>query len=75
MIKIKVLVQPNAKVNQLLFSEGDCWKIKIKAPAQEGKANAELINFLAEYFAVSKRQVKIVYGFNSRLKIIEIDKS
>ncbi len=74
MIKIKVIVQPNAKVNQLLLSEGDCWKIKIKAPAVEGKANQELINFLADYFQVSKQQVRIVYGFNARIKILEIDK-
>lgn len=70
--RIKVKVIPNAKKNEIVGQLGDVLKIKLKAPAVEGKANAALVEFLAEKFGVKKNQVKIMAGLRSRQKIIKI---
>ncbi len=48
-------------------------KIKITAPAVDNKANEELIKFLSKEMKKKKSQVKIVSGFTSREKILEIE--
>lgn len=47
-------------------------KLRIGAPAESGKANAALIQFLGKEFAVSKRQIEIVSGQTARHKLISI---
>jgi uncharacterized protein (TIGR00251 family) len=51
---------------------GDVLKIKIKAPPDKGKANDELIDFLAKAFRVAKSDISILSGHTGRLKKIEI---
>jgi len=52
---------------------GDRLKVKVKAPAVEGKANAELLRFLAEHFRVKPNTVEIVRGETSRTKIVRFE--
>ncbi len=47
-------------------------KVHLTAPPVEGKANAALIECLAEHFGVKRRQVRIVLGQKSREKVVEI---
>lgn len=48
------------------------WRVAVSAPAADGKANAAVIETLAEKFDVPKGAVKIVRGLASRLKQVEI---
>lgn len=48
-------------------------KVWIKAPAKEGKANAELIKTLAKYFSVPQSSINILKGHKSKTKIISIN--
>jgi len=48
------------------------WKVRIAAPAEKGKANAELIRLLAERFGVPRDAVEIVSGHGSSLKLVRI---
>ena len=52
---------------------GEAIKVKVQAPAVEGKANEALRTFLAERLAVPVRAVKIVGGEKSRDKLVSID--
>ena len=70
-MKIKVKVKPNSKTEEL-GREGDSFILKVKEPAREGKANQAVIKLLAEHFSVSKSQVRILTGFRSRNKVIEV---
>lgn len=54
------------------LSYGEFYKVYVTVPPEDGKANKKVIELLAEYFKVSKSQVKIVKGEISRNKIIEI---
>lgn len=48
-------------------------KVKTTAPALEGKANKALIAFLAREWKLKKRDIRIIAGEKSRIKIIEIE--
>lgn len=52
---------------------GERLKVRIAAPPLEGRANAQLIAFLARQFGVAKRAVTIASGEGSRLKTVRIE--
>ena len=73
MITIKVKITPGAKFNKILNFVDDILKIKIHSIAEKGKANKELIYFLAKSLKISQSSIKIISGETSRLKIIKIN--
>jgi len=66
-------VQPGAKRSEFAGRHGERVKVRLAAPAVEGKANAALIEFLADYFGVPRRNVSIVSGVRSRAKRVAIE--
>ena len=50
-------------------------KIKVAASPEDGKANKELIKFLAKQWDIPATQLKIVSGDTSRHKRLEINNS
>lgn len=65
--------KPGSKVDLLFYDAAGQLTVKIKAPAQDGKANAYLIEFLARQLGIPKSGVTIVAGFTNPHKRIEID--
>ena len=65
-------VQPGGNRSEFAGPHGNALKVKLAAPAIDGKANAELIRFLADAFGVPERNVKIVRGETSRAKLVRI---
>ena len=72
-MKIQVKVKPNSRTEEL-SREGDSFIVKVKEPPKEGKANQALIKLLAEHFGVPQSQVRILSGFRSGNKVIEVAK-
>ena len=70
-MKIRVKVKPSSKTEEL-GREGDSLIVKVKEPAKEGRANQAVITLLAEHFGVPKSKVRILSGFGSRNKVIEV---
>ncbi|GAB3505567.1 DUF167 family protein YggU [Spirosoma knui] len=66
-------VKPGSKVDQLFYDAAGQLNAKIKAPAQDGKANAYLVEFLARQFSIAKSNVTILAGFTNPHKRIDID--
>jgi uncharacterized protein (TIGR00251 family) len=64
---------PNAKRDAVIGQYGDAIKIKLRAPAVEGKANAALRYFLAHELNISQRAIVLEHGHKSREKVIRID--
>ena len=65
-LRIKVRPQATAtKVKDLMSDQ--TIKIDVAAPPVKGKANAELIKFLAQEFAVTKENIKIISGAGERV--------
>jgi uncharacterized protein (TIGR00251 family) len=70
-MKIQVKVKPNSKTEEL-SREDDSFIAKVKEPPREGKANQAVIKLVAEHFGVPRSQVRILSGFGSRNKVIEV---
>jgi uncharacterized protein len=66
-------VVPNARFDNVLGDHGGAVKIKLRAPAVEGKANAALIRFLADRLQLPRSSVVLEGGHRSRDKVIRID--
>jgi len=68
--KIVVRVKPNAKRTEILEQDekGRVMRVAISAPPDKNKANLELVKLLSKKFG----KARIVSGFSSRDKIVEI---
>src|SRR6266446_6316824 len=73
MATLRVHVVPNAKIDKVVGAHGGAIKIKLRAPAVEGKANAALITFLAERLNVPARTIVLLRGHKSRDKLVRVD--
>lgn len=69
---LSIRVVPKASRN-LIKKEANRLKAYLTKPAQEGKANEQLIALLSEYLRIKKYQIKIIKGEKSRDKVIEIN--
>ena len=70
--RLSVRVTPNAKSNQIVAITQGTVRIKVRAVAEDGKANAELIYFLTDLLHCHRSQVEIVKGEKTRIKLLEI---
>ena len=70
---LRVHVIPNAMSDCVVGEHGGAVKIKLRAPAVEGKANAALISFLAEQLNNSRRAIVLEQGHKSRDKLIRVN--
>ena len=71
-MRISVKVKTGAKIEKVEKLAGNNFRIWVKAPAKEGKANEAVLKVLAEYFDVASSSIKIVSGLTSRDKIFDI---
>jgi uncharacterized protein len=65
-------VQPRASKDEVAGEMAGALKVRLQAPAVEGRANEALIEFLAQLLKTPKSAVRILSGDRSRTKRIEI---
>jgi hypothetical protein len=65
-------LQPKASKDEFAGLHGERLKIRLTAPPVEGKANAQLLAFLAGAFGVAKSQVSLESGELNRQKRVRI---
>lgn len=70
-MKLQVKVVPRAKKPGVEQLADGTWRVAVSAPAEDGKANAAVIEALAKHFDTSKRSIRIIRGETSRIKVIE----
>ena len=63
---------PNDPRNAVMGWLGDVLKVKVHAPALEGRANAELCDFLADQLQLPRRAVSVARGETSRHKLVRV---
>jgi uncharacterized protein (TIGR00251 family) len=66
---IKIKVYPHSGREEILKISDDSYKVYLKKPAEDNKANIELLKLFRRHFKV---EAKIIKGFSSREKIIEV---
>ncbi len=71
-MKIFVYVKASARENNVEKIDDTTYKVLVKSPPVDGKANKDVEEILAKYLNCSKSQVYIVSGFKSKSKVVEI---
>jgi uncharacterized protein (TIGR00251 family) len=70
-MKITVTVKAGAKVEKVECLEGK-YRVSVKAPPTDGKANVAVIKALARHFKIPQTRVNMISGFTSKNKRLEI---
>ena len=65
---LTVHIQPKASATECVGIHGDAIKIRVAGPPVDGKANDELIRFLARRLSISSTSVQIHSGAGGRHK-------
>ncbi len=73
--KLSLIVRPNSSRNCIDGWQMDRLKIRLKAFPEKGRANKELVSFIAEELNISRRNIRIISGKKSRYKELLIDTS
>jgi uncharacterized protein len=72
-IRLHLRVSPAAGRSAIVGRYGSGWKIRIAPAAERGKANAALLDLLAETLAVPRDSVALVGGRGGRDKVVALD--
>ncbi len=70
---IQVKAKPSSRESTVEELEDGSFLVKLKAQPVDGKANAELVALLANYFKVSRASVKVKSGAGTRIKLVSIE--
>ncbi len=70
-LELKVI--PNAPRDEVAGWLGGTLKVKLHAPALDGRANEALADFLAARLGLPRRAIALVRGDKSRHKLVRID--
>jgi uncharacterized protein (TIGR00251 family) len=71
-MRLQIKVTPRSRQAGVQTAADGTLVVKVNAPAQDGRANAAVIQALAGHFGVAKRAVTIVHGQASRRKLVEV---
>jgi len=70
--RVEFKALPNAPKTQVIGWLGEAIKVKLHAPALDGKANVALCSFLAESLCLPRSSIRLLKGETSRKKLVEI---
>jgi hypothetical protein len=71
-VELSVKVVPGASRSRIVGPLGDALKIQVAAPPERGRANAAVVELLAEALGVALKQVVVVQGTSSPRKTLRI---
>lgn len=72
-IRIALKVVPGSTREGIAGWLGDALKVRVRAPAEAGRANAAVVRVVAEALGLTTDAVRIASGGASPKKILEID--
>jgi uncharacterized protein (TIGR00251 family) len=70
--RLRLRVAPGSARTAVVGRHGEAWKVRVAAPAEDGRANAAVVRLLAATLAVPRNAVRVVSGHGSRDKIVEL---
>ncbi|HXI85392.1 MAG TPA: DUF167 domain-containing protein [Verrucomicrobiae bacterium] len=71
-ITLSVRVTPRAKRNTVTKMKDGSVKVYVTAPPEDGRANEAVVETIAEWLGVKRRQVTIVSGATGRNKLVRL---
>ena len=70
--RLDIRLKPRAKNDRIGVAAGGLVDVAVTSPPVDDRANAHLVELLADHFGVAKRSVTIIKGVHSRNKVVEI---
>ena len=71
-MRIRVKVNAGSRSESVRLLEAGFYQVRTRAPAEDGRANARVLELLAEEFGVPVRRIRIVTGHTRPLKLVEV---
>lgn len=71
-LRLQIKALPNAGRDEVVGRHAGALKVRTRAPALAGRANAALAEFLADHLRLPRRNVTLVSGEKSRQKSFAI---
>jgi uncharacterized protein len=70
--RLALRVSPGARTTAFVGRHGDSWKVRVAAPAEDGRANDAVVALLAATLELPPRTISIVAGRGRRDKLVEL---
>jgi uncharacterized protein (TIGR00251 family) len=71
--RLSLRVAPGARTSAVVGRHGEAWKVRVAAPPEQGRANAAVVQLLADTLGVPARTISLVSGRSARDKLVELD--
>ena len=71
-MRIFVTAKPSAKETLLQRIDDTHFRIAVREPPIQGRANAAIMKELADHLEVSSSRITLISGFSSKQKVFEI---
>jgi uncharacterized protein YggU (UPF0235/DUF167 family) len=65
-------VVPGARLTAFAGRHGDAWKLRVSAPPEDGRANREILRFIASKAGLGANNIRLAQGAGSRRKRLVI---
>lgn len=69
---IRIRVSANAKKETFIKLGEDSFSVSVKEKALQNRANARILELVAEHYGVNPKQIRIISGHHSPGKILSI---
>lgn len=69
---LKIKVKPNSSDFKIEDLGDNNYFVKLKSPAEDNKANRELVKNLSKYLRISFDKIKIKFGLKGKNKLVEV---
>jgi len=70
--RLRLRVSPGAGRAAVVGRYGDAWKVRVTAPPERGRANADVVGLIADSVGVLRPEVRLISGASSRDKVVEV---
>ena len=70
---IKIKVFPKSKKEEIRKIKENNFEIKVREKAEKNMANKRVIEILSDYFKINEKQIRIVNGHQSPIKMLSIN--
>ncbi len=72
--RLRLRVTPGARRSEVVGRLGETWKVRVQAAPERGRANAEVVELLADALELGRGELRVVAGHTSRDKIVELER-
>lgn len=72
-LTVEIKVSPSSGRQQCTLDKSGKLKCYLKSPPEDGKANLELVKFLAKSIGIAQSQITIMAGHTHRNKLLKIE--